>query len=517
MTAMLRATVFLGCAIAVGTPALGTDDPPPQRPAIVKILGAAGAIAQGGVTGRTAAVLFDLATGEVLDSVDADVLLPPASAVKLVTIARALEVLGPRFSFETRLRTDGAIEGDVLQGNLYLQGTGDPTLDTQDLAELQQVLHRLGISWIEGAFYFDDSALPSGDRIDPTQKDHVTANPGFGALNLNFNRVWLDSTSVKSGGAPQLIARADDRSVPSNWVRMEIATDGRFPLLQHRHETAGEVWRVDPRTLTAVPGRWLPVRNPAHYTADAFRTLAAEAGIFLPEPERGVAPISSTVLARHHSPTLARLAAEILYFSNNLAAEIVGLATVVGSGRTPQTLADAAQDLNRRLEKHDDTGWVAIQNHSGLTVDSRVTASGLARLLRQWVQPSAQRGDIRTYLRIDQAEVAPDGGNGLLIHAKTGTMHFVRALMGYLRPFGTGRETGFVILSADLARRAAVIDYLDSPVPALRPRSPTEWHLRALRLHDRILFNWHHGFLSLPSPGAPPPRPEDAGRITTDL
>ncbi len=50
----------------------------------------------------------------------------PASVMKLVTTLAALDSLGPAYTFRTRVYTQGALVDGVLQGNLIVQGGGDP-------------------------------------------------------------------------------------------------------------------------------------------------------------------------------------------------------------------------------------------------------------------------------------------------------------------------------------------------------------------------------------------------------
>ena len=74
---------------------------------------------------------IDLSTRQVIASCNEKTSLVPASNMKLVTTATALEVLGSRFYFETPLLYDGFIQNDTLYGNLYIQGNGDPTLGSE--------------------------------------------------------------------------------------------------------------------------------------------------------------------------------------------------------------------------------------------------------------------------------------------------------------------------------------------------------------------------------------------------
>ena len=81
---------------------------------------------------------------------NADQPFNPGSIMKVVTTYAALELLGPTYQWHTRLYTDGTIEGDTLNGNLYYAGSGDPKLTEERLWLLLRELRSMGISHIQG-------------------------------------------------------------------------------------------------------------------------------------------------------------------------------------------------------------------------------------------------------------------------------------------------------------------------------------------------------------------------------
>mgnify|MGYP000063578564 CR=1 FL=1 len=86
--------------------------------------------------GEVAFVLVDGKSGDVLDSRNPDLPLPPASVAKTVTSLFALEKLGAGFRFKTRVLATGPVSGGIVQGDLVLVGGGDPTLQTDQLGDL---------------------------------------------------------------------------------------------------------------------------------------------------------------------------------------------------------------------------------------------------------------------------------------------------------------------------------------------------------------------------------------------
>lgn len=74
----------------------------------------------------------DASTGRMVSSINENLALGSASVMKLVTTASALEILGPQFSFETRIGYTGRIDQEgTLDGNIVIRGGGDPALGSE--------------------------------------------------------------------------------------------------------------------------------------------------------------------------------------------------------------------------------------------------------------------------------------------------------------------------------------------------------------------------------------------------
>lgn len=77
----------------------------------------------------------DAETGDVVLQSSPQLSLAPASTLKLLTTAAALERLGPDYRFETRLAYSGYIQNDTLFGDLHILGGGDPALGSMYFQE----------------------------------------------------------------------------------------------------------------------------------------------------------------------------------------------------------------------------------------------------------------------------------------------------------------------------------------------------------------------------------------------
>lgn len=94
---------------------------------------------------KSSVVVREADTNKVVYQYRSDQGVTPASNVKVLTAATALEVLGENYTFETDVLTNGTVKNGVLNGHLYLRGTGDPTLMERDLQRMAKELRQSGI------------------------------------------------------------------------------------------------------------------------------------------------------------------------------------------------------------------------------------------------------------------------------------------------------------------------------------------------------------------------------------
>ena len=75
-------------------------------------------------------VVYDPKTKKIISSYNETASLVPASTTKLLTTETAMNLLGENFKWVTQLEYSGTIEDGILNGNLYIVGSGDPSLGT---------------------------------------------------------------------------------------------------------------------------------------------------------------------------------------------------------------------------------------------------------------------------------------------------------------------------------------------------------------------------------------------------
>ena len=144
----------------------------------------------------------DTTTGKVLISRSPDTRRAPASVEKLLTSATALDDLGPGFTFDTKVLSNGLRSDDALDGDLYLQGSGDPSFGTQGLTKLADRVNDSNLASISGRVYGDESLF---DSRRGTPATGFALSGYFGALTaLAFN----GGGSSYSSNPPRYVAGA---------------------------------------------------------------------------------------------------------------------------------------------------------------------------------------------------------------------------------------------------------------------------------------------------------------------
>ncbi len=112
-------------------------------------------LSQAGIPDASVALEIRAVDGERLVVHNASQAFNPASVMKLVTTAAALDLLGPAHRWFTRVHADGMVQDGILQGDLYLEGGGDPRFAHEDLSRLLRRLRAAGIREIRGDLVLD--------------------------------------------------------------------------------------------------------------------------------------------------------------------------------------------------------------------------------------------------------------------------------------------------------------------------------------------------------------------------
>jgi D-alanyl-D-alanine carboxypeptidase/D-alanyl-D-alanine-endopeptidase (penicillin-binding protein 4) len=389
---------------------------------------------------KVSAIVVDADTGKTLYAHGEKAELNAASNVKIVTSAAALSLLGPEYRWRTTLSIVGPPSGPPLPaggdaaGDLYLRGSGDPTLATEDLAAMIGDLAALGLHKVHGSLIVDDS-LFEGGTMPPAydQKNDSTASRApASAASLNGNVVAVTIVPGAAAGAAAHVVVDPPSPYFTIAGRVVTATSGpHAPAVDTKEEPAHTRVNVagrirlgaDPRTF------YRRVAQPALFLGYTLKQLMERRGIAIGAVKIGHAPDKGLrVLAAHDSAPLAVAVQDLGKRSNNFAAE--QLLRTIGAeiGGHPGSWDKGLKAVERYLGGIGiKAGSYQMQNGSGLYDSNRFSAEQIVTILR------AASRDFRISAEF-LASLAVAGTDGTIAHRMGGTLaeRYVRAKTGTL-------------------------------------------------------------------------------------
>jgi D-alanyl-D-alanine carboxypeptidase/D-alanyl-D-alanine-endopeptidase (penicillin-binding protein 4) len=450
--AALVATAACAHPAPPASPALPAHPAPPALVSLQHDLDAV--LAQPALThGYWGMLVKSLKTDETLYAVNANKLMMPASNMKIVTLAAAAEKLGWDYRYETTVAAAGPIEGGVLQGDLIVTGSGDPSLVAEGgmadrvFADWASRLKERGIRAINGRVIGDDNgveepALGMGWMWDDAPTEDSTS---VGALQYNENALRVTVSPGPSAG-------------DSAGVSLSVGTSG---LTIAGAVTTGAAGTTTSISMDRLPGSTtltlrgsvalgaapsilaVSVDNPTQFYANALRAGLIANGIDVRGPavdidDVGDAPATrSTPIISYHSAPLSTLAVRLMKISQNLYAESLLKTVGAAPGVIPTSAAGwkAAAAIFERWGVP--PGALIQRDGSGLTRYDFVTPEALVTILTHVDRDPRLRGPFEASLPIagrdgtlaNRMKGTPAEGNA---RAKTGSMTAVRGTSGYV-------------------------------------------------------------------------------------
>ena len=152
-------------------------------------------------------LVVDNSTGQTITNVNTETGLAPASCQKVITASTALEMLGHNYTYPTTLGYTGKIVNGVLNGDIIIKGSGDPTLgswrypettEENIISAFKNEILREGINEINGHIYSDESAWTGEVTPGGWIWEDIGNYYGAGARALNWRENQYD-LFLKSG------------------------------------------------------------------------------------------------------------------------------------------------------------------------------------------------------------------------------------------------------------------------------------------------------------------------------
>ncbi len=398
-------------------------------------------------------------TGEYLFRYNDGKAFVPASVLKLLTTAAALELLGPDFRYTTRVYLDGRIrQGGDFDGNIIIRGSGDPTWSEAFGTSPDSVFARwigaldsLGITTIKGNIIADDTYFDAV-RYGPgwMWDDFVMPySPPISALAANDNNIRLLIRPGAAVGEPATVSvlNGNGQLKIISTIRT-VASDQPGEVIPYRDFGSSTIELHGTIALSTSAGEGgvyleVPVENPATYVAALFRDALERhrirvRGSVMTATEWGEPILYNRlpVLAEYTSIPLRAILAVMNRNSHNLCAEML-LKTIAKESSGTGSFEAGTEYVRTVLQRNGlPSDELVMSDGSGLSRLNLCTPSLIARLLwHLWRSPyrndvvaslarPGEPGTLRTRLVGTLAERS--------VAAKTGTLNNVSNLAGYV-------------------------------------------------------------------------------------
>jgi len=370
-------------------------------------------------------VVYDPKTKKVISSYNENTPLVPASTTKLLTTETALNLLGENYRWMTQLEYSGTIdENGTLNGNLYVVGSGDPSLGTNKagawsyrdiISDFMSGLSREGIRKVNGDIIIQTALF----------KGNITRLPE--------NVVWLENNNYYLPvGTTREIDPANEKLIVK---KSGTASDKKyFYVSPYANQMVyAEKYDGDGILTTKLPDA------PA-YLANTFRTTLVKSGIGVTgkvTPKMtDAAPESRKLVAAYKSPTLGDIIFYTNQHSDNSLAEAL-LKTVGFQKMGDQTSESGRIVVTNHLkdESFDMMGLNYIDG-SGLSRSNNVTPISQVKFLTSLMDEKYYKTYFTSLPVGGQSGTLKrmfiGAGNGQ-VFAKTGTLNKVKTLAGYLK------------------------------------------------------------------------------------
>jgi D-alanyl-D-alanine carboxypeptidase/D-alanyl-D-alanine-endopeptidase (penicillin-binding protein 4) len=316
--------------------------------------------------------------------------LVPASNQKILLAAAALEQWGAAHRFETPMLAERPLgPGGRLTGPLWVKGSGDPSLTTEQLWRMAEELRLTGVREIQG-----------GIAVDVSYFDALRAHPDWAPLSRRAYHAPVSAFAANYSSFRIEVVGAEKPGVPA---QVRVA-----PELDYFHvaSAVGTRSRGGPLLLDVIPlpdqsgervtvrgslraGRspetfWRSVALPEVYAASLLRRMLEAQGVSVAGSVRiGQVPDDAVELVRFKGAPLAEILRDLNKWSNNFVAEQLLKSLGAAVYGPPGSWTDGARALRSDLERRGlDSPSLSVVDGSGLSTRNRLSASTLVGVIR---------------------------------------------------------------------------------------------------------------------------------------
>jgi D-alanyl-D-alanine carboxypeptidase/D-alanyl-D-alanine-endopeptidase (penicillin-binding protein 4) len=443
----------------------------PDRERLLQLQEALDGVVHGKVLGRLRVGMRveDLTTGRVLYGLRGSTLMDPASNQKVLGTTAALLRLGGNYRYRTEVTGAAPDENGAISGDIVLRGSGDPSLRPGHLDELAQTLATQGVTVVEGDVLGDPRRIGSDElsvgrpplRVGSSSIEvHVRPGDKAGSRPVVSVHPASDLFAVVNQAETRAKGKANvSVAIERSGHHFQVIVGGRVSIARgevvvHRAPASAPLFAafllrqalvkagIEVRGGVGIySGETRPRLSSAPARAPlegALLALANGPGDSMPALAAAEPHPASELLALHESEPLAGLLRRVNKNSDNewaervletLGAEVFGGAATTAKG--VRALRETLAELGLPA------GAYAPANGSGLGHQNRVTAAGMAALLRQIYFDPRIGPELMQSLSVGGVDgTTRNRFRGTVashrVRAKTGTLNGVSCLSGFV-------------------------------------------------------------------------------------
>jgi serine-type D-Ala-D-Ala carboxypeptidase/endopeptidase (penicillin-binding protein 4) len=420
--------------------------------------------------------IYDLTSHETLYSKNENLLLNPASNMKILTTTTALLFLEPDFQFNTSLYYTGNILNKTLYGDIYLVGGGDPLFTTDDFNSLIKRIKKLGITEITGNIYADVSWKDSlywgnGWMWDDNPS---TDAPYLSALNIDANSIQVFVAPSTPGQKAKIYLKPEtgfvdvlNNTVTQNDSASDYKINRQWMERKNTITVEGNV-KNEPITDSADVWEGINIYNPPLY----FTTLFYEKLLLDSIKVDGITDIKTAPDFATKISTFTRSIDSVIVNVNkpsyNLGAEMILYSLAVRYFGKPATAENGAKVVKNMIDLIGlNSESYSIADGSGVSRYDLISAHLLITILKYLYE---NRQDLYKKLYYSFPIAGVDGTLSHRmkntsaennVHAKTGTLSGVSSLTGYVTSRNDHQIAFSILIENYVGKSSAARNYED--------------------------------------------------------
>lgn len=382
--------------------------------------------------------VIEMQSGNTVFSSQGQKPLIPASVMKAITAAVALDVLGPEYYFKTEVWVDGRQGGRVAR--LFIVGGGDPSLTIESLWLLIRGIRRQGVERIDELFLDTSRYEGRRERLGPRAYESAAS-----ALAFNFNSIGFEVCPGERGQNARVSVDPPEVSVElAGNIKTTTKSDSSFSIdpISSGFQLGGSLFYK--RDCSVV---YRSVPDPLLYLEQAFRALATGLGLQVGKVSQAAPTAKSELLFVHASKPLREIVQDMNHYSTNFIAEQI----VFALGENEEGRLVRSVGLERIRSFLNNAGAppeIAVADGSGLDRGNHITARLLAEVMRSAALHEKYGIEFKNSFSVSRRNGTlkeRQFDRGAFVRGKTGTLTGVSSLTGFVQD-REGREYVFASL-----------------------------------------------------------------------